>query len=216
MKAGATAEEKKAHAEKLAPLTKALGEAVDTASKKTAYADLVKAKEAVVAAKAAVEGFYCDAAKLDFPLFTEDKCTKAVTGDAQKLPKGFTEAVTSGLKDATKACVATGADKGTKSVHVTCEMVSGKASITVASFSDDKCKTAVEDKAKKPVTETIVEGTCAANPATPTTWVKVGPAADAAEGMSVGMIILIVVICVVVCAALYFVKTKYFPGKGGE
>lgn len=211
--AKATDAEKKAHAEKLAPLNKAVGEAVDTASKKTTYADLVKATDAVTAAKATVEGFYCDAAKLDFPLFTDDKCTKAVTGDAQKLPTGFDVAVTSGLKDAKKACVATGADKGTKSVKVTCELVAGKASITVASFTDDKCATPAKDKKKADVTETIVEGTCAANAATPTTFVKVGPKAAAAEGMGTGMIILIVVICVVVCAAGYFVKTKYFGAK---
>jgi hypothetical protein len=102
---------------------------------------------------------------------------------------------------------------GIKSVKVTCELVSGKASITVASFTDEKCTAAAKDKKKADVTETIVEGTCAANAAVPTTFVKVGPAAAAGEGMGTGMIILIVVICVVVCAAGYFVKTKYFGAK---
>lgn len=213
LKAGATDEDKKKYAATLAPLQKVLGEAVDTASSKTAYADLVKAKEAVVAAKAAVEGFYCDAAKLEFPLFTDDKCAKAVTGDAQKLPAGFTDAVTSGLKDAKKACVATGADKGTKSVKVTCELVSGKASITVASFSDDKCASAVQ-KDSKDVTATLAEGTCAANPATPTTFVKVGPKAAAAEeGMGVGTIVIIIVAVLAVCGIGYLVKTKYMGEK---
>lgn len=211
-----TAEEKKANKDKYEAAAKALGEAVDKDSGKTTYKDLVAAQKAVVDSKAAMEAFYCDAAKLDFPLFTEKDCTKAVTKDGQKLPAGFDVAVTSGQADAAKACVKTGADKGTKSVKVLCELKAGKASITVASFSDVACANAVQ-KDSKDVSSTIAEGTCSANDATPSTWIKVGPKAAAAEeGMGVGMIILIVVICVVVCAALYFVKTKFFPGNKGE
>lgn len=212
LKKDATDAEKKKYAEDKAPLYKAWGEAVDKAAKGTKFADLEKATAAVTAAKAAVEGFYCDASKLEFPLFTEKDCTKAATGDAQKLPAGFTDAVTEGLKTPAKACVKTTAVKDVKSIKVTCELKDKKAAVTVAAFKDDACATAAD----KPATATLTEGTCAENTAVPTTWVKIGPKAAAAaeEGGGVGMYILIVVVVLVVCVAGYFIKTKYFGPKG--
>lgn len=206
----ATKEELAKYKEEQGKLAAAYGEAVDTASKKKTWADVVAAKDAETKAEAAVAGFYCDASKLAFPLFTEKDCTKAATG-AQKLPEGFVDAATGAPKAGAKACVKTGSDKGTKSVKVACEMKDSKATVTVTSYTDDACA----DELAKDATATLTEGTCAANPAVPTTWIKIGPkAAPAAEeGGGVGLYILIVVIVVVVCAALYFVKTKYFGAK---
>lgn len=201
--AKATDEEKK----KYTDAAEAYGKAVDTASKKTTWADVGTAKTAAAEAEKAVEGFYCPSTTT-FLVFTEKACEKAATG-AQKLPEGFVAAATGAPKTGAKACVKTGADKGTKSVKPTCELKDGKASVTVTSYSDDACATELT----KDPTATLVEGTCAANPALPTTWLKIGAAPAAEEGGGVGLYILIVVIVVVVCAALYFVKTKYFGAK---